>query len=345
MILSPLLSPVRQWRTGALALALGLLTAASARAQLGIQVKTDRPSYFTFEPVYVTVTLRNNSGNPLVFSDQKPLSGFVNLKVASADDRTVALLCPAPNLGMNLILGTGETKDLTVRLDRLFNLQRGGSYLVHALGGHDRLPEDYRSDPVQFVIQSGLPIWQKRLGAPAAGAKDAIATRQICLLLMTERKTDQFALMVEDDNTVYGFKRLGQRISGTKPVLDVDALSNVHVLWMSKPRLFEHRVYDRDLRLLQTKYYVADRSVPTLQRDPDIGRIMIAGGRPATPGVDFKFDATDTGNMAVSPAGTPTQALHGAPTEAGPAPASTPQEQPPDAGLQPVRGILGPTAP
>ena len=345
MTFSTTVSPARQWRTGALALALGLLTTGGVWAQLGIQIKTDRPSYFTFEPVYVTVTLRNNSGNPLVFSDQKPLSGFVNLKVTSADDRTVAPLCPAPNLGMNLILGTGETKDLIVRLDSLFNLQRGGSYLVHALAGHDRLPDDYRSDPAQFVLQSGLPIWQKRLGAPAVGAKDPIAARQVCLLLMTERKTDQFALMIEDDNTVYGFKRLGARISGTKPMLDVDALSNIHVLWMSKPRLFEHRVYDRDLRLLQTKYYIADRAVPTLQRDPDIGRIMITGGRPATPGVDFKFDDTETDAGTPAPAGTPTPSLHGAPTEAGTAPVPTPQEQQPEAGLRPAHGILGPATP
>ncbi len=345
MIIPATLSSARQWRASVLALALGLLTTGGTWAQLGIQITTDRPSYFTFEPVHVTVTLRNNSGNPLVFSDQKPLAGFVNLKVTSADDRTVALLCPIPNLGMNLILGTGETKDLTVRLDSLFNLQRGGSYLVHALAGHDRLPDDYRSDPAQFVLQSGLPIWQKRLGAPATGAKDQIAARQVCLLLMTERKTDQFALMVEDDNTVYGFKRLGARISGTTPVLDVDALSNVHVLWMSKPRLFEHRVYDRDLRLLQTTYYIADRAVPTIQRDPDIGRIMITGGRPAIPGVDFKFDATETAAVTPVPAARPTQTLHGVPTDAATVPAPTPQKSPPEAGLQPAHGILGPSAP
>ncbi|MFA5206577.1 MAG: hypothetical protein WC708_19435 [Lentisphaeria bacterium] len=329
----------RPWRRCAVAAALVLFAAAGARAQLGIEVKLDRTGYFAFEPVVMTVTLRNNSGNPLLFSNHKPLTGFVRIKVTDADGIAVPTLAPVPNLGENLILGIGETKNLTLRLDTVFNVQRNGTYLASALAGHDRLGEDYRSEPVLFTVQNGLTLWKKQLGMPANTPNGTIATRQACLLQITEKKTDAFAIMAEDDKMVYGFRRLGHRIGGVSPGLEVDALSNLHVLWMSAPRLFEHRVYDRDLQLLQTTYFVADQSAPFLQRDPDIGRVMVMGGRPATPGVDFTLADTDS---AASPLpGTAPGTLHGG-TE-GTEPAAAAPARRPDGKLLPEHQVLGPS--
>jgi hypothetical protein len=39
---------------------------------------------------------------------------------------------------------------------------------------------------------------------------------------------------------------------------------------------------------------VADTSVPSLQRDPEIGRITVVGGRPAVEGVDYNVEEANT---------------------------------------------------
>jgi hypothetical protein len=80
---------------------------------------------------------------------------------------------------------------------------------------------------------------------------------------------------------------------GGDPACDVDAVSNTHVLFQIKSRLYKYCVYDYNGVLKQDRFYLPAGDVPPrLHRDPDIGRIMILGGRIGVPGIDFAL--TDT---------------------------------------------------
>ena len=51
-------------------LALAILivcTAATASAQMGMDLPLNRSMYMQYEPIYACVTLRNDTGRPLVF--------------------------------------------------------------------------------------------------------------------------------------------------------------------------------------------------------------------------------------------------------------------------------------
>jgi hypothetical protein len=49
----------------------------------------------------------------------------------------------------------------------------------------------------------------------------------------------------------------------------------------------DYRIYDCNLQLKQSRYLMVDLSIPNLQRDPDVGRVTVTGGRPAVEGTDF----------------------------------------------------------
>jgi hypothetical protein len=63
----------------------------------------------------------------------------------------------------------------------------------------------------------------------------------------------------------------------------------VHLLFQTQPQLFSHWVYDMNGQKKEEAHYLVDQGlpIPRLVRDPDIGRVMVAGGRRAKSGVDF----------------------------------------------------------
>ncbi|NOY82249.1 MAG: hypothetical protein GXP31_14720 [Kiritimatiellaeota bacterium] len=261
----------------------------SSFGQIGIGLSADRRKYLRYEPIEVRVVLRNYTGNTLVFG-LDPKDGFLKFRVTRTDRRAVRSTAPDANPAAGLILGTGETKTLTLAVNSLFDMQRVGSYEIRAVVGHPRLANDYISDPVSIDVRGGIVCWKRTLGVPASSPATRIQPREASLVLFHADKGDVYCLRVEDDSKVYGVVRLGPRIAGSKPECDVDAVSSIHVLLLIRPRFYAYRVYDYNVELLQERYYVMDRSVPHLVRDSEIGRIMVSGGRVAVEGVDYRIN-------------------------------------------------------
>ncbi len=286
-----------------------LVPLCSSFGQIGIGLSADRRKYLRYEPIEVRVILRNYTGNTLVFG-LDPKDGFLRFRVTRVDRRPVRSTAPDANPAAGLILGAGETKTLTLAVNSLFDMQRVGSYEIRAVVGHPRLANDYISDPVSVDVRGGVVCWKRSLGVPADRPAARIRPREASLVLFHADTGDVYCLRVEDDKKVYGVVRLGPRIAGSKPECDVDAVSSIHVLLLIRPRFYAYRVYDYNVGLLQERYYVMDRSVPHLVRDPEIGRIMVSGGRVAVEGVDYRINRP--------------QAPRGGPAAAPPQPAAAP---------------------
>ena len=300
-----------------------LLSWGQARAQIGISLTTDRNKYLRYEPIKCRLVLRNNSGNTLAFGGRSARRGSLRFMVQTADDLPVRKLDPKADLAAGLILGPGETKELVVGLNTLYDMQKESVYTARAQVGHYRLKNDYRSSPVTIEVRAGVPLWQRTVGLPTASPAGPIPSRDVTLLLFHEDAGDVYALRVEDKEVVYGIVRLGPRISGADPECDVDAVSNVHILLPTKPRLYAYRVYDCSVNLKQSKHYLAEESIPRLHRDPDIGRIMVTGGRRAVEGVDFEVED----NRQVDPGTAPRPAP---PARAPGTPARQPRAETPE---------------
>ncbi len=274
-------------------LLLGLLLALQVHGQMGISVSTDRQKYLRYEPIRVRVLLRNYSGNTLVFGAGTSKEGYVDFTIDTDGGFDVAKLDRTANLTDSLILGAGETKELSLILNNLYDMQKEGVYTVSAQLGHRRLANDYVSQSCVIEVRDGLEVWSRSVGMPTASSASNISARKASLLLFHQDPGDMYCLKIEDEAMVYGVVRLGPRILGGTPDCDVDAVSNIHILFQSKSRLYSYCVYDCNGQLKQDRFYLSvGDQIPRLHRDPDIGRIMVIGGRVGVPGVDFEVTET-----------------------------------------------------
>ncbi len=272
---------------------LGLALLTPAFGQIGITMKLDRgehhDKYLQYEPVWAEITLRNDTGNTLVF-DATSAENRMGLDIETSEGVRLPQANKKFNPAANLILGAGESRTLKLMLNDLYNLNAVGSYKVTAKVGHARLPHVYYSDPPKALqVVKGSVVWTKTFGLPTADASAPIRSRQASILIFSDGRHDIYAVQTEDDKNVYGLVRLGPRFIGNKPQCDVDGFGNIHTLILIRPRLMEYRVFDGALKQKLHRYYAVESDMPSLRRDPDIGRISVSGGRPAVEGKDYQL--------------------------------------------------------
>lgn len=266
--------------------------AVPARAQLGIALSAGESKFLRYEPVELTVTLRNYSGNTLTFGEEGANRGYLFFQLDRHDGRRVRELRPEGNPVVGLVLNAGETKALTVPLNDLFDLHAPGSYTAKAQVGHARLSHDYQSETVTFDVREGLTVLSRHVGLPGGDGEAKIKKLTVSLVLFQGEREAIYCLRVEDDRLVYGTIRLGRQISSSEPEMDADATSDVHVLLQVAARVYSYQVYSLtggQVRLRQEKYYLPGEAVPRLSRSP--GFITVVNGRPAVEGVDYVRDA------------------------------------------------------
>ena len=269
------------------ALVVLMLSMASASGQVGVSLRVDRQRYLRYEPVNATVTLRNYSGNSLVFGKGEELQGSITFEITDPYGRDIDAFDQELNFAENLILAPGETRALRLVLNNYYNLQKPGHYRIAARVGHRRMRKDVRSDDIMVDIKKGTLVWSKQIGIPNADPAGDIRSRQVSLLIFETDDVDRYCLLVEDAKQVYGVIRLGRRILGAEPSYDVDAMSNIHILIQNQPRLYRYRVYNYNAELRQEEYYIVEKTIPRLVRDPEVGRVSVEGGREAVAGVDY----------------------------------------------------------
>lgn len=272
-------------------LLVALLLAASARAQLGITLSADRTRYLRYEPIELTVTLRNYSGNVLTFGKEGGTRGYVFFQVDSHAKRAVREYRTERNPAEGLILNRGETKQLTIRLNDLFDMQYPTTYTVKAQAGHARLGNDYESDPVVFEVHEGALVLSRSVGLPGTESAGKVDELKVGLFAFQDADQGVYCLRVEDDRRVYATLRVGRQIRGSMPELDADGSSDIHLLVQVSAKLYSYQVYSlagKRVKLRQERYYVPEGTFPRLSRSP--GYIKVVNGRVAVEGVDYKVE-------------------------------------------------------
>lgn len=281
--------------------------ALNLHAQLAIELELDREHYILYEPIQATIQLRNYAGNTLVFGTEdadREVSGYLKFDVIRASGLSASDARKDVNPVENLVLGPGETKELTVQLNGIVNMAREGNYTVSVRVGHPRLSHDYESNSVPVDITEGYPVWTRNVGVPQESETNSIPPRKVSLLRFRSKEGETYVLRVEDDRTVFGIERLGPYLSSSRPECRIDAMSNIHLLYQIHPRLYVYRIYSIDVELKQNLYYAMEETVPRLRRDPEVGSIRLVGGRRAKPGEDYQLNpnkGTDQLPQAISP--------------------------------------------
>ncbi len=281
--------------------------ALNLHAQLAIELDLDREHYILYEPIQATIQLRNYAGNTLVFGTKdasREVGGYLKFEVIRAGGLSAPGVRKDVNPVENLVLGPGETKQLTVQLNGIVNVAREGTYTVSVRVGHPRLSHDYESNSVPVDVTEGYPVWTRSVGVPQESETNSIPPRTVSLLRFRSKEGETYVLRVENERMVYGIVRLGPYLSSSRPECRIDAMSNIHLLYQIHPRLYVYRIYSIDVELKQNLYYAMKDTVPTLRRDPEVGSIRLIGGRRAKPGEDYQLNpnkGADQLPQAISP--------------------------------------------
>lgn len=274
-----------------------------AFGQLAIGVTLNRDSYVEFEPILAEVTIRNVSGNTLDFrpgtNGAKPgvAPGFLKFEITDNNGKKSELLAPPFNPAIGLLLTAGATSSRHVQINEHYGVTSAGHYRIMVRVGHRRFGTDYASPDTPFRVQravalrnlDGKPLL-RTVGVPGKDPDAPIQTRDCELFYFSSKGGTICGLRISDKKAIHAVVRLGPLLRGAQPQLQVDSRSLLHILLDIGPRLAAYWVFGLDGTQKQKSYYRMDKeNLPYLQRDPDLGRVMVVGGVPAVAGVDYEL--------------------------------------------------------
>ncbi len=260
-----------------------------ASAQIALQVSTERDRYLTYETVLMKVVLRNNSGNQLDFGSYPEYRGYVRLEVLDRTGRRVAPKLEGFNAADGLVLPPGASKSVVIPVNDYFDMVKEGYYQITARIGHSRFTHDLLSQTLRVKVSDGFVKWERDIGVPGSDPTKPVERRTASIVVLQADRSQIYCLRVQDEKYVYAVTRLAPRVGGVEPQCEVDARSHIHFFVQTEPRLFSHWEFDYNGKLKHVEHFMVEEflPIPRLIRDPDIGRVMVIGGKLAREGVDF----------------------------------------------------------
>lgn len=264
-------------RLPVMALLLTLFLGMTARAQVNMIVTTDQTTYLQYEPVRLSVTLENNAGVQLDFGDDDIPNGNLEFTIRNGAGQIVEPRTGKRNVLAGMVLPPSGRKSTVLPLNSYFNIDDIGTYDLTVRLTHNKLNFDFQSKPVRFVVRQGTVLWSRDLGFPKPNG--SIETRTASVIMMRDTQGHVCFYRVESQQLIYGTVRLCSMAAGSPPQFEVDSRNQVHILVASRPRLFSYYVFDLIATMHDMRNYSGQSSVPYLQKDPDIGRVMVLGGQ------------------------------------------------------------------
>ncbi|MBQ9501079.1 MAG: hypothetical protein IJU70_02865 [Lentisphaeria bacterium] len=274
-----------------------LLFAAAAlplllSAQLGLRMEFNRKDFMLYEPVYVCITIRNDSGKALLFGSNPKLQGFILFDIRDRKNNRIPQRKDSELNVTGLFLGPGETKSITIPLHKYYDLDRTGMFQVRAYVSHNLLEHEYQvRDSVFIRIHSGVEFKRITVGIPDLSAPDKhkpARSRTYSIRSLDISGERCYYLVVEDEHRVYGVTHIGYQFGHNELQVQTDMLSRVHILVPMSPKVFHYLTFGLDGTNIESSYWKKGGTVPTLYRDPASGKVSRIGGDPARPGIDFR---------------------------------------------------------
>ncbi len=267
------------------------VSASLCQAQIALKLEMNRQDYIRFEPIFVKIIMRNDSGHAVAFGDHEKLRGKLLFDVRNIRNRVPEKPLTDKSYPIQgTILRPGEIRDFIVPLNKYYKLRDDGRYRIHAYVEHGMFQHSYRSNENAFEIHTGVVIWQRTVGIPALlQSKDSnqVKTRNYLVRSIFEGNRKTFFLTIEDKNKIYSVRRIGHEVGEENMTCDVDMLSRLHILLPASPQIFNYFVFDIDGRLEQREVFKRSTTIPTLVRDPESGKVQVAGGEKAKENVDY----------------------------------------------------------
>lgn len=267
-------------------LAAFLVLAATAQAQIQVELSFKRLQYIAHEPILATVRIANNSGRDIDLHDDNGQHWF-GFEINAGEGRLLAPLkqnAAEPALRVE----AGKTVTRQINLTALYPVHDFGAYHVRANVYFPDLNKFFYSRTKVFQVGDARPIWQKTVGVPE-GMPGGGEIRTYSLL--ANRLLDHTALYVRVENKergiVYTTYSLGRIIANQDPQAEVDRANQLHVLHCAAPRNWAYSHVGWNGELLKHSTFLETKTRPRLRPTAD-GSIAISGGMRDVPVAESK---------------------------------------------------------
>ncbi len=267
-------------------LAASFLAAATAQAQVQVELKFKRLQYIAHEPVIATIKVANLSGRDIDLRDDNGQQWF-GFEINAGEGRLLApMRGAAPEPGLHI--EAGKTVTRKVNLTPLFPVADLGSYHVRANVYFSDLNKFFYSATKVFQVTDARPVFQKTVGVPdgTAGAGD-VRTYS----LLTNRFVDYTGLYIRVENretgVVYTTYSLGRIIANEEPQAELDSANQLHVLHCAAPRSWAYSHIGLNGELLKHSTFLETKTRPRLRHGAD-GVIAVSGGMLDVPVAESK---------------------------------------------------------
>jgi len=216
-----------------------------AEAQLSASLKLAKKNHVAGEPVAAVVTITNHAGQELVFcsNGRTQWLDFV-LKDSHGDD---VMQRGSATFG-KVAIRAGESLSRQVDLAQNFQLSEPGNFSVAAVV---RMPgnsgDSTSTNRVLFTQSPGLPYWSQKVGVSSRPGE----SREFRILNFSGENKTQIYAQIMDCRTGQMVRTflLGDALLLRKPMVTVDRVQRLHVMFLATPSMWVHCQIDADGKL------------------------------------------------------------------------------------------------
>ncbi|HBM15226.1 MAG TPA: hypothetical protein DD381_02605 [Lentisphaeria bacterium] len=264
------------------------LSSITSYAQLAMNLKLNAQNYIRYEKIYVRLTIKNQSGQAIVFGSNEKLQGKITFQVDTLRGNAPKRIQNPQYEIKDILLKAGDKTSISIPLTKYFEFSTAGKYQVKAVVTHSQLQQAYETEPVEFNILTGNVAWTTSVGVPL-DEDGSIDKRTYSIISYFDGTNKIYCLLVDDPTHIYGLTKIGFDIGTNKPECEIDNLSRLHMLIQNSSSVFSYFVYDIHCRLEDKEVYkrTDDYTIPHLFKDEKNGRIQVIGGILAVEGRDY----------------------------------------------------------
>jgi hypothetical protein len=222
-----------------------------ADAQLATSLRLSKQQYMAGEPVIAIVTITNHAGQPLTFASDGR-SQWLDFVMKNSHGEDVSI--KGRSMFGKMTIKAGESLARQVDLSQNFQLEEPGNFSVTAVV---HMPGDPTSgtstNRTQFSQTPGALCWNQKVGIVGKTAK----AREFRILNFNGDQSAQIYAQVIDSQTGQNVRTfpLGDILMLRKPLITVDRLQRMHVLFLATPTMWVHCEIDTDGKLVSREIH------------------------------------------------------------------------------------------
>ena len=269
-------------------------------AQVTVDLVLDQEQYLPNETLVIGVRVTNFSGQTLHLGKEPD---WLKFSVEAQNNHIVAKLDEVPVVG-EFDLESSNVATKRIDLAPYFRLTKPGRYTVTASVSIRQMGREISSKSKFFDIISGAKLWEQEFGMPRPlnDASGQPEIRKYILQQALHLKQLKLYVRVTDasESRVFRVFPIGPLVSFSRPELQVDKFSNLHVLNQYGAKSFNYCVINPDGETLARQTYEYTNTRPVLKTDKE-GKIIVAGGVRRVTSADLPASNTTAPTPDVKP--------------------------------------------